>query len=179
MNPVNPVPKRRSRCLPAASLAKKAIIVSEVLVLNRQRSRSINTSQIRQIAETLLVEFLEVRDFELGVHLINSKRMARLNRHFLGHSGSTDVVTFDYGESSPSERLHGEIFICVDDALAQARVFRTAWQSEMVRYLVHGVLHLQGFSDLKASQRRIMKREENRLVRKIERRFDLKKLNRK
>ena len=43
--------------------------------------------------------------------------------------------------------LHGEIFICVDEAVLQARKFRTSWQSEIVRYLVHGVLHLLGHDD--------------------------------
>ena len=43
--------------------------------------------------------------------------------------------------------LHGEIFICVDEAVWQARKFRTSWQSEIVRYLVHGVLHLLGHDD--------------------------------
>ena len=43
-----------------------------------------------------------------------------------------------------SRFLHGEIFICVDEAIPQAKEFRTSWQSEIVRYIVHGVLHLLG-----------------------------------
>jgi rRNA maturation RNase YbeY len=68
--------------------------------------------------------------------------------------------------------LHGEIFVCMDEAVAQARRFRTSWQSELVRYIVHGILHLRGFDDRRAAPRARMKREENRLVRELAARFD-------
>jgi rRNA maturation RNase YbeY len=58
-------------------------------------------------------------------------------------------------------KMHGELFICVDEAVLQAKKFKTSWQSEIVRYLVHGVLHLLGHDDFKPARRK-MKREENR-----------------
>ncbi|PYJ97280.1 MAG: hypothetical protein DME23_16275, partial [Verrucomicrobia bacterium] len=64
-------------------------------------------------------------------------------------------------------------------AVAQARRFRTTWQSELVRYLVHGVLHLRGYNDRQPKFRRVMKREEDRLVRELTRLFPLSKLARK
>ena len=75
--------------------------------------------------------------------------------------------------------LHGEIFICVDEAVVQARRFRASWQSELVRYVIHGVLHLRGFDDLHPAGRRKMKREEDRLLREIALRFALSKLARR
>ena len=74
------------------------------------------------------------------------------------------------------EQVHGEIFICIDDALKHARQFRTPWQSELVRYLIHGVLHLVGYEDLTSVGRRVMKREENRLLRMLSRQFSLRHL---
>ena len=84
-------------------------------------------------------------------------------KSYLRHDGSTDVIAFDYakiagqavqpvpktawtenGQAGSLSALHGEIFICVDEAVLQARKFHTSWQSEIVRYLVHGVLHLLG-----------------------------------
>jgi probable rRNA maturation factor len=64
----------------------------------------------------------------------------------------------------------------VDEAVLQARKFGTSWQSEVIRYLVHGVLHLLGFDDSSAGARRKMKWEENRRLREITRRFPLSKL---
>jgi rRNA maturation RNase YbeY len=107
--------------------------------------------------------------------------MARVNWQFLQHKGSTDVITFDYGEPSAvsgqrSAAMSGEAFICVADAVKQAREFKTSWQSEVVRYAVHALLHLRGYDDLQFAKRRVMKREENRLMRELAKAFDLDEL---
>jgi probable rRNA maturation factor len=72
--------------------------------------------------------------------------------------------------------LNGELFLCLDDAVKQAREFHTTWQSELVRYVIHGLLHLCGHDDLNPSARRRMKREENRLLREIAKQFPLARL---
>jgi rRNA maturation RNase YbeY len=72
--------------------------------------------------------------------------------------------------------LHGDLLICLDMAQEQAKRFRTCCASELVRYLVHGLLHLRGYDDADAPSRRTMKREEDRLVRRLARRFPLREL---
>ena len=182
-------------------------------VRNRQRVRRVNSPLLRRITLHVLEEQLRVSGFELAIHLVAVAEMAQVNETFLGHEGSTDVITFDHSDpgvrpsagaaisefssfKNPSkpigppaflppgrphsvrayENLNGEIFICLDDAAKQAREFRTTWQSELVRYVIHGLLHLCGHDDLKPAARRQMKREENRLVRVVAKRFDLSKL---
>lgn len=147
-------------------------------LFNRQKSRGLRLALLRQVAKHLLEQSRAQQDYELGVHLINSSEMARLNETFLGHSGSTDVITFNHQETSGGDSLHGEIFISVDDAVAQAGQFGATWQSEVVRYLAHGILHLEGHDDLRPGPRRAMKREENKLVKELAQRFDLNRLNR-
>jgi probable rRNA maturation factor len=151
-----------------------------LVILNKQRTKKINTRFLRQVL-LLVLEKLEVTEAELGVSLVNAQEMAKINWDFLQHTGSTDVITFDHSErgqpkSKGGVALHGELFICVEDAIQQAREFGTAWQSELVRYAVHGVLHLLGYDDLKPELRRTMKREENRLVRWLEKSFLLAEL---
>jgi rRNA maturation RNase YbeY len=68
------------------------------------------------------------------------------------------------------------LYICLDTAMAQAKQFGTTGQSELVRYVVHGVLHLLGYDDLQPDLRRKMKRVENRLVRRLAGRFSLAQL---
>ena len=130
---------------------------------------------LRTITLSLLTELLKLEDFELAICIVHAPEMAKINETFLQHSGSTDVITFDYSDN-PSSVLHGEIFICIDDALVQAREFRTSWQSEITRYVIHGILHLLGFDDLNPAARRKMKREENRLLKKVSSLFPLRKL---
>jgi rRNA maturation RNase YbeY len=147
-----------------------------VSIANCQRTRAVDLRLLRCIVHSLLSELSQISRAELGICLIAAPEMTRLNETFLRHAGSTDVITFDY--SSPDARstvpdsyLHGEIFICVDEAVIQARRFRTSWQSELVRYLLHAILHLLGFDDGPAAARRAMKQEENLLLRSLAKRF--------
>ncbi|MGB7768031.1 MAG: rRNA maturation RNase YbeY [Verrucomicrobiia bacterium] len=155
-----------------------------IVLANRQRTRKINLRRLKQIVGALLAD-LKVEDAELGVYLVADLEMTHLNETFLRHAGPTDVITFDYSDPGPRtpdpgprRQLRGEIFICTSEAVLQARRFSTSWQSEIVRYLVHGVLHLLGHDDSRAAKRRKMKREENRLVRKLSRQFLLAQLAR-
>jgi probable rRNA maturation factor len=145
-----------------------------LVIANRQRTKKINTRLLKEIVRALFSE-REITAAELGIHLVGAKEMARVNWQFLQHEGSTDVITFDHRDCDLE--IHGELFICVDDAVVQAKQFSTDWQSELVRYIVHGVLHLQGYDDLKPELRRTMKREENRLVRRLAKRFSLAQLS--
>ena len=156
---------------------------STVVITNRQRSKGVNLRLLKQIAAALLAE-LGLKTVELGINLVGAKEMTRLNETFVRHKGSTDVIAFDYADkgrptaAGRSRALHGEICICVDEAVLQARRFGTSWQSEIVRYLIHGILHLLGFDDADTGARRKMKREENRWLRRISLRFSLAPLSR-
>jgi probable rRNA maturation factor len=162
-------------------------------IFNRQQTKKINTRLLKQIVDELFAE-LKIERAELGIHLVATLEMTGLNEKFLRHAGPTDVITFDYGFGVPPsggfpsnhsrrtnrqkpelQTLWGEIFVCVDEAVLQARKFGTSWQSETARYIVHGILHLLGFDDSSAAARRKMKREEDRRLRAIARRFPLSK----
>jgi probable rRNA maturation factor len=161
-----------------------------LVIANRQRTKRINLRLFKKIIRELFVE-LNLKEGELGIHLVGAKEMAAVNWQYLQHEGSTDVITFDHAEGRAGSPLpavgahgvtrptiYGELFICVDDAIAQAKEFQTTWQSELVRYAVHGVLHLQGYDDLKPHLRRVMKREENRLVKHLVAKFSFAQLAR-
>jgi probable rRNA maturation factor len=147
---------------------------------NRQRTKRVDTPLLRRITLHVLQNELGVSAFELGFHLVNAREMAHVNQTFLQHTGSTDVITFDHSEESHrnSSTLHGEVFISIPDAIVQAREFSTTWQSELVRYVIHGLLHLRGFDDLKPELRREMKREENRLLKAVEQNFAVSNIER-
>ncbi|HEY5040446.1 MAG TPA: rRNA maturation RNase YbeY [Verrucomicrobiae bacterium] len=148
-----------------------------IVIASRQRKKKINAPLLKQITGALLAE-LKITEAELGINLVGACEMTLINETFLQHTGSTDVITFDHsilGQRTPDagQQLHGELFICVDDAISQAKHFKTTWQSEVVRYLVHGVLHLLGHDDGKPPSRRKMKRAENRRLRSVAQKFSL------
>ena len=141
--------------------------MSELVIRNRQRTRALHAPTLRRVTRHLLEKEFRIQNYELGFHFVTPKEMASLNEQFLQHAGSTDAITFDNGGEEPVGRLHGEVFICVADAVRQAREFKTTWQSEVVRYIIHSLLHLRGYDDLAPVRKRVMKREEERLVRQI------------
>ncbi len=150
-----------------------------LVLRNRQRVREVDLRLLRKISLCLVKEILREPQFELGIHLVNADEMASINETFLQHSGSTDVVTFDYAGENSERKIHGEIFISIHDAVKHAKEFKTTWQSELVRYIVHGILHLKGFDDLDSASRKKMKVQENRLVKELSEKFSLAKLHKK
>jgi probable rRNA maturation factor len=168
-------------------------------IVNRQRTRTIDQRFLRRIGAALLHNLLRFEQFDLSLSLLAAPEMARVNESFLGYAGSTDVIAFDYSDKAAQTpggprvfvslptggtrgtrpALHGELLLSVDDAVLQARRFRTTWQLELVRYLIHGILHLLGYDDQTPGRRRQMKREEDRLLRELARRFDLRRLGRR
>ncbi len=148
---------------PSQSGAPVAVPEVQLVISNRQRDRKVDTRALRSLVETVQAEAGQAA--ELGLHLVSARRSAELNQQFLGHEGPTDIITFDQG--STRDRLCGELFICVAEAIRQAREFGTTWDEEVRRYVIHGILHLRGLDDLEPAARRIMKREENRLVKRF------------
>ena len=144
-------------------------------ITNRQRTRKIKLRALREIATVLLAE-LAGPEATLEINLVSPAQMAKVNQSFLQHEGPTDVITFDYRGDRPGAPLHGELFICPAVAVTQAAEFGTDWRSELVRYLIHGLLHLLGYDDLEPAARGKMKRAEGRWLRAMGRRFALSKL---
>lgn len=74
----------------------------------------------------------------------SDERELEVNRQFLGHDYYTDVITFDY---STADTLNGDIFISLDTVRSNAKEVGVAFEDELLRILIHGVLHLTGQGD--------------------------------
>ena len=144
---------------------------------NRQRAAKVDMRLLRRIVRSLLEQDLGFEHLAVGIHLVDDRVITELNETYLKHRGRTDVISFDYLEGTGgSETLAGDVFVCVPEALRQAPRFRSNWQAEMVRYIVHGILHLCGYDDRRPANRRKMKREERQLLNALLRRFPFSKL---
>jgi probable rRNA maturation factor len=126
-------------------------------VRNRQRSHPVNLTRLRQLAVIVAADCQS-----LSIVLVGDAEMARLNLRYHAVAGTTDVLSFDYGAG------HGELIISVARAIDQARRYRTTPSRELALYIVHGVLHLQGYDDLTPGKRRQMRAAERRLLRKLD-----------
>jgi probable rRNA maturation factor len=134
---------------------------------------------LRRLIKSLLRDEFDAPDAQLCVHLVSPDEMAVVNQQYLNHEGSTDVITFDHAEDAASDQVYGELFISVADAVKQGREFDATWQSELVRYVAHGILHLRGYDDIDPDDRKLMKKEENRIMNELEARRDLARLEKR
>jgi probable rRNA maturation factor len=148
----------------------------ELRLANRCRPRRVNLPFLRRLAQALLEDELGVLDYVLHVHLVTAAEITVLNETYLRHAGPTDVITFDYAADSRLAALHSDLFLCLDEAERLGRRFRSTWQVEVTRYLIHGLLHLRGYADGRRGWRKVMKRAEDRLLRRLARRFTLSRL---
>ena len=85
-------------------------------------------------------------------------RIIEVNRQFLNHDYFTDIITFDY---SSHKRISGDMFISLDTVKSNAELFQRAYNEELMRVVIHGVLHLCGINDKGPGEREIMEAHEN------------------
>ncbi len=81
-----------------------------------------------------------------------------INTEFLNHDTLTDIITFDY---SLGKELHGEIYISTDRVRENARMYEVEFENELHRVIIHGILHLCGYSDKTEADKLEMRRKEN------------------
>ena len=88
--------------------------------------------------------------------------LLEINKKHLNHSFLTDVITFDY--EPKSESLEGDIYISVDRVASNAKDYGVSFQKEVVRVIIHGVLHLMGFLDGSKKEKQVMGSKENKYL---------------
>lgn len=88
----------------------------------------------------------------------DDKKIIEVNREFLSHDYFTDIITFDY---SRGRMVSGDIFISLDTVRSNAEQFGQSYDTELMRVIIHGVLHLCGINDKGPGEREIMEAHEN------------------
>ncbi len=99
---------------------------------------------------------------ELSIAFVTDAAIARLHADYLDDPTATDVITF---EGTPEAGLAGEICVSVDTAAAYAAARDLPFAEELLRYVVHGWLHLAGYDDLAPAKKRRMRAAEERALR--------------
>lgn len=88
----------------------------------------------------------------------SDEKILDVNRMYLQHDYYTDIITFDYSEDN---MISGDLFISLDTVRTNAEKFAVAYDSELYRVIIHGVLHLCGIDDKAPGARAVMERYEN------------------
>ena len=91
----------------------------------------------------------------------SDEKILEVNRQYLQHDYYTDIITFDYCEG---DRLSGDLFISLDTIRTNAEQFGAAYDDELHRVIIHGILHLCGINDKGPGEREIMEEAENKAL---------------
>jgi probable rRNA maturation factor len=135
-------------------------------VYNRQRTVRFDLGWLRRFAELALKECegegtargapLEGLE-EIEVSIVSDRVIAEVHRKFMGVEGPTDVITFE----------HGEILISAQTAERQGREHGQRLEEELGLYIVHGILHLNGYDDLEEGAAARMKEAQGAILRRV------------
>ena len=130
---------------------------------NRQRTIRLDLAWLRRFADVALEECLAHSADErfalkalpeVEVAIVSDRVISQVHLDFMGIPGATDVITFD----------HGEIVMSAQTAAIYARRFKHPVEQELAIYIVHGLLHLNGFDDRTARDHARMHRVQERVM---------------
>lgn len=135
----------------------------DIRTLHRTRRYPLRAAQ-RLLETAAQGEGAQLRSVSLV--FVDDRTMRELNRRYLRHDRTTDVLSFSYGTR---RRLEGEIIVNLDQARRQAPTFGATYRHEVSRLIVHGLLHLAGHDDRTDAERARMHRREDRYLQSIRR----------
>ncbi|MFN0157878.1 MAG: rRNA maturation RNase YbeY [Bacteroidota bacterium] len=128
-----------------------------VKVFNTHPRKKVSPARCTQYV-TRVLGGEKIRNAEVSVVLVGSRRIRTLNRQYLKHDYVTDVISFTL---ESGENLEGEIYVNLDRATHQAKTFGVTPAHEAARLVVHGALHLTGYDDATARQKEKMAKRED------------------
>ncbi|MGN6181604.1 MAG: rRNA maturation RNase YbeY [Mucilaginibacter sp.] len=122
-----------------------------------------NKAQVRQwITETIVAEGYKLK--ELTYIFCSDAYLLQINQQYLDHDTYTDIITFDNSEEEGN--ITGDIFISVERIRENAQKFKVSETDELHRVIIHGVLHLLGYTDKTALSKEKMTQKEDEYLNK-------------
>jgi probable rRNA maturation factor len=136
----------------------------QIAISNQQSEHRVSVRQLRKaIREVLCGEELHAASISLAI--VDDQTIHRLNQRFLKHDYPTDVLSFVLDRDGHS--LDGEIIVSADTAASACGEYGWTVQEELTLYVIHGTLHLIGYDDHTAQDRKRMRAKETEYLRRL------------
>jgi probable rRNA maturation factor len=119
----------------------------------------------KKIARDLLAGH-GITSYAVSISFVDEGEIRRLNRKALHRSGSTDVIAFNLSEEGLPYDTVGDVYVSLDAARANSERYGVPLEEEVLRLVVHGVLHVVGYSDDDAGGRHRMSRVQEDIVKR-------------
>ena len=134
-----------------------------VNVFNTHRKLRVRRAEtIRLVQRVLKGE--RCKNANLNIIFINDKHMMQMNSDFLRHRYTTDVLSFSY-ENKGKKSIEGEVYVNIDQARRQSKIYNVSVTNELQRLVAHGVLHLMGYDDRTKRLKAVMTKKEDLYLR--------------
>ncbi len=101
---------------------------------------------------------------ELNFIFCSDKYLLKINQEYLNHDTYTDIITFD--NSEVSMEISGDIYISIDRVKENSKTFKTNFIDELHRVIIHGILHLLGYTDKSKKDKELMTQKEDSYLKK-------------
>jgi rRNA maturation RNase YbeY len=101
---------------------------------------------------------------EINCIFCDDEYLLEKNKTYLNHNTLTDIITFDYTEK---DVIIGDLFISTERVHENAKIYNVTFELELSRVLIHGVLHLLGYSDKTEEEKKTMRNKENFYLKKL------------
>ena len=124
---------------------------------------AISQAQVRAWVEAVAADYGR-RVGDIAYIFVDDEEILRVNRQFLQHDYFTDIITFD---NSTATRISGDLFISLDTVRSNAEGLGVPYEQELLRVIIHGILHLCGINDKGPGEREIMEAAENKALLKL------------
>ena len=116
-----------------------------------------NESAVAKLLDTIIVSKGKSID-KLFFYFVSETKMQQVNSNHLNHDFVTDVITFDY---SDDKVIRAEAFICPSEVLKNAKRYKQHAENEVVRVILHALLHVLGYDDKTKNSRQEMRKQED------------------
>ena len=124
----------------------------EVAVSYGSRAPRVTKKEIQRVI-SLVCQRERINDGKISCVYVDDTVIRKIHSTYLGHKTTTDVITFLI-EPQPSPEA--EIYINVNQARRQARLYHVTLSNELTRLLIHGILHALGYDDKRTNERKKM-----------------------
>ena len=135
-----------------------------VSISNRQSRHAVNESELIAAVHSVL-NGSDFSSANVSVAIVDDETIHELNCRYLDHDWPTDVLSFVLEDDG--DHLEGEIVVSADTATASAAQIGWPSAAELLLYVVHGALHLVGYRDKSAADKRRMQAAEARILRQF------------
>jgi len=99
----------------------------------------------------------------LSCIFVTDKDIKELNKCFLKHTYSTDIITFCMCDPE-DKKVIADLFVGVETVKKNAEFYKVTFQEEILRVIIHGLLHICGYKDKKAEDIKTMRELEDKYL---------------